>query len=653
MNILISGFRNFCQKMENISEMVSEHPFEVDLQKIYISYIRGSFEVAQVHEARLGSITFVDFPEDFWLEWISDSEKLPDDLTAQTLSSCLINHPSPTVLSRCIASLPKLIQNEWNSWTVFPPRPTATKSAVRYVETAIEKVGLWCDSGPFWDSVRSFYQKTEPNNPDAVRRIVVRQIKAVPMSPESRHALTAQLQEFELTHSLSLTTSIDSIGEKLWNAWSAMEVRSLTDPSVFPEMILKRKSSDPPEYIRSLHARSVFSAPSNPDYWLAYARNVDSSEAVAILNRAVRNNPYCGLLWMELIKAAKENVLDQSILMGTSALRDAPEKDPGSLHTLLVAEISLNRQRGLGKDQLRLGYQTALSIMQEMQSAKHVAAIFVSCMNFESHTIEDGYEFVVGVISHLLDSAEWESVRAAMTPLQWVQLGLILRKCSDDPELVRKMYSQALGLVADKYKSIILNDFVVFEESFGDMTTVINLHQQLVELGKQAERMPLKKEVRKRDRDVEHTEKPHAEKKRMQEYPFRTLHQTRYIYMRDIPFSISEDALTSFLETECGAGRPKQVLIVRDDKGKSRGFGYAEFDSVDQANRAIEKSGTKLKSREVVIAPSDREITVKRDRPYQIHESREENGPVASEEPKQRYNDYFRNLISRKQKLNS
>jgi RNA recognition motif-containing protein len=200
--------------------------------------------------------------------------------------------------------------------------------------------------------------------------------------------------------------------------------------------------------------------------------------------------------------------------------------------------------------------------------------------------------------------------------------------------------------VADKYKPIILNDQAVFEEAEGDFLKVIELRQELVRLERLVEQQIPQKGNRKREIEVEHYDVDKGAKKSPQ-----VKHQTRFIFMRDIPFNITEERLGEFLETECGAGKPVQVLIVRDDTGKSRGFGYAEFESFEQANIAISKSGTKLKNRSVVIVPSDREITVKRERPTQNqHEAADIQPSLPTEREEKKDNEYFRNLISSKQK---
>jgi RNA recognition motif-containing protein len=85
-----------------------------------------------------------------------------------------------------------------------------------------------------------------------------------------------------------------------------------------------------------------------------------------------------------------------------------------------------------------------------------------------------------------------------------------------------------------------------------------------------------------------------------------------------------------------------KVLVVRDNKGKSKGFGYVEFESSDAADKAIALSGQVLEGRSVIISPSTRGITHKRP----VVEP-----PKTFEREKDKTNDYFRNLILQKQKV--
>ena len=635
--------------MDNIPEMVDEHPFEVELHEMYIRYKRGSVDRRIAHRVRIAAIRFVDFDDETWIEWISDSDFVDGKGIAETISAVLLNHPSPAALGKAIQALPSVVKEGWNDWKVFSPRPTPAKSAVRYVETAIEKVGLFCDSAEFWASVREFFSLAEPNNPEAVRRVFVREINAVPMSHENRQQLIKQLTDFESRHSLSPTHLSECTGEKIWNAWSAMEIRAQSDPSIYSEMITKRKTVDPLEYVRSLYARSVLAAPNNIEYWLDYSRYAGTDESLNILTRAVRNNPYSGLLWLELIKMIKmngnESQLDQAILMGTSALRDSPNKDPDSLYTLLMADIALKRERSDSPEAIRSSFQTVLSVMQEVESNKHVATAFVSWMNYEGFA--QGESIVVSAVQEFLSGDDWENVRAAMTPLQWVQLVNTFRHCGGDSEGIRRMYSVACRLVADKYKPIILNDQAIYEQASGDLLKVVEIRQELARLEKLADQPLTNKGGKKRERQVEEADMD------VQECP-DVKHRTKVVFLRGIPFNISEQSLCVFLEQECGAGKPVQVLIVRDETGKSRGFGYAEFESFEQASIAVSKSGSKLKNRSVIILPSDREITVKRERaPQEQHVHTHPESSLGTEPQPKKDNDYFRNLISNKQKRNS
>ena len=618
---------------------------------MYINYTRSAQSVTGTHQARLASVKFVDFADDFWLEWIDDSAKLSAAVVAETASSVLKLHPSPRALAHAITVLPILVAADWNDWSVFTPRPTALKSAVRYVETAIEQVGLWCDTESFWSSVRDFYASMEPNNSEAVRRILTRQIKAVPMPHDKRKLLSESLKEFELSHGLTSSPMTDSVGEKIWNSWSSLEIRAQTDPSSYLDMIQKRKAIDPPEYIRSLHARSVFADPHNINYWLEYAR-FQPSEAVGILSRGVRNNPYSGILWLELVMAQSTKKDDPSLhevlMMGISALRDSPTKDPDCLHALLMAEICLQRNNGNSSDELRTLYQNGMAIMQEVNSPKHVASVLISWITFEMMV---NPEFAASIIEqYVSEGEEWRGVRTAMTPLQWVQLANLSRMHGLDESLTRKIYTVALELVADKYKSIILNDQVTFEEVAGRMTDVLGIRKKLIGMEKSADSTTVK-DTRKRNRPIEVEEKQPP----VEPPPEVILHNTRFVFMRDIPFNVTDENVGDFLDKDCGVGKPVQILIVRDEKGKSRGFGYAEFDSVQKANAAIKKSGTKLKSRNVIILPSDREITVKRDRPQHVQIDRYESIPAETTKEtdvRPKDNEYFRNLIARKQKGN-
>ena len=111
---------------------------------------------------------------------------------------------------------------------------------------------------------------------------------------------------------------------------------------------------------------------------------------------------------------------------------------------------------------------------------------------------------------------------------------------------------------------------------------------------------------------------------------------------------MDEPRLYQFFQEELHLGKPSRILIVKNSLGRSRGFGYVEFDTPELAERAIEKSGTVLEGRAISITASNRGITMKRDRP---RPTLLEETPA--EDMKAKTNDYFRNLIAQKQKKSS
>jgi hypothetical protein len=273
---------------------------------------------------------------------------------------------------------------------------------------------------------------------------------------------------------------------------------------------------------------------------------------------------------------------------------------------------------------------------------------------------EEGYEdsltIVPDLISDFLHNDDWLDVRRATAPLQWIQLSYIARNASMETDLIRQIYKTALGLVEDKHKSIILSDQLVFEESYGSLENVFAIREEIL----RAAGASTVKSSKKFPREERHTVGKPVKRGRMVEYPAEpdsavlvskpsTPAHPTCVYMRDIPFNIKEDQLSKFLAADCGAGEPVKLVIVKDEKGKSRGFGYAEFETPEQAAIAVSKSGTKLKSRYVIISPSDRGITVKREHSV-IQTENEQESHVSSDEVKARNNEYFRNLIARKHK---
>lgn len=81
------------------------------------------------------------------------------------------------------------------------------------------------------------------------------------------------------------------------------------------------------------------------------------------------------------------------------------------------------------------------------------------------------------------------------------------------------------------------------------------------------------------------------------------------IYVNNLAFKVDEDALKAHFE-QCG--EVTQVLVVRNARGESRGFGFVEFAQATDAMTALMMSDSELGGREIVVSRSQRAITEKK-----------------------------------------
>ena len=76
------------------------------------------------------------------------------------------------------------------------------------------------------------------------------------------------------------------------------------------------------------------------------------------------------------------------------------------------------------------------------------------------------------------------------------------------------------------------------------------------------------------------------------------------IYLGNLPFKITENELEN-LFNEFGAIKKSIKIITDNETGRSRGFGFVEFENREDGESAIEQlSGKELHGRELVINES-------------------------------------------------
>jgi len=82
------------------------------------------------------------------------------------------------------------------------------------------------------------------------------------------------------------------------------------------------------------------------------------------------------------------------------------------------------------------------------------------------------------------------------------------------------------------------------------------------------------------------------------------------VHVRNLAFKVDEAKLRDHF-AQCGT--IAKVLLVRDEKGKSRGFGFVEFEKIEAAQAALLLTDSQLNGRDVVVSRSQRAITQKKE----------------------------------------
>jgi hypothetical protein len=71
--------------MDNISELVNEHPFDKDLQNVFLGWVKRTQSLESYHEARKLSLQFVDYDDEAWIEWIETLQEYNADFLGEIL----------------------------------------------------------------------------------------------------------------------------------------------------------------------------------------------------------------------------------------------------------------------------------------------------------------------------------------------------------------------------------------------------------------------------------------------------------------------------------------------------------------------------------------------------------------------------------------
>lgn len=102
------------------------------------------------------------------------------------------------------------------------------------------------------------------------------------------------------------------------------------------------------------------------------------------------------------------------------------------------------------------------------------------------------------------------------------------------------------------------------------------------------------------------------------------------VHVNNLAFSVDETQLTEHFQ-QCGP--VLQVVVVRNDMGRSRGFGFVEFQEESDAQTALMFSDSLLGGREIVVSKSTRAISQKKKSKDEIEKGASKGSNKGKEKP--------------------
>lgn len=100
---------------------------------------------------------------------------------------------------------------------------------------------------------------------------------------------------------------------------------------------------------------------------------------------------------------------------------------------------------------------------------------------------------------------------------------------------------------------------------------------------------------------------------------------SKKLYVGNLSYSVSEDDLRQLFE---GAGEVQSAKIINDEAGRSKGFGFVEMSTSEEAEKAISSfNGAMLKDRALKVSEARPQAPRGGERPRQGRSFGREKGP--------------------------
>eukprot|EP00795_Rhopilema_esculentum_P015566 gene15566-6831_t len=316
------------EEIQNLQESVTANPFQYDGHISLIKALRLSGDLDATRKARECMSEIFPLTEELWLEWINDEKPLAS-LPAQ-------RNYMESLLQKAVKDYQSV--RVWIEYCQVAMDGIQSANGIDNVrklyEKAVTAVGLHLTEGSsVWDSYREFemeilqsYQQLHgiENAGTSLQRIeeqiarvevLFKRQLAVPL-----FGMEQTMQEYEDWTSNPIPDTVDKAYQKaLAKLEKCMPLEDALSKALKPKLAeyrdyiaLEMKDGDPAR-VQCIYERAIKDNCLDPSLWIEYTEYLDkklkvASVALPVHERATRNCPWVGKLWVNYIKAMeKEN----------------------------------------------------------------------------------------------------------------------------------------------------------------------------------------------------------------------------------------------------------------------------------------------------------------------------------------------------------
>lgn len=376
-----------------------------------------------------------------------------------------------------------------------------------------------------------------------------------------------------------------------------------------------------PNRVKFLFERAITDHCLVSDLWIRYLKYLQEhlnfyDLIVSVLKRSVRNVTWCVELWIEYIKTIERfdrpEQEAQEIFEKALSSQFQQEDD---YRKLWLCYLEFKRRKTDFNDLkqidlLRKNFETAVQHLNKMYNADPYFTVSI----FQAK-VEAKY------CSNIIKSREiWETIMDHHKDLgdkqvnYWLEYAE-LEKLYGNQEIYKKIMLKALNYCPENYDLLSVQLIRYFKEESNSIKeidavekSILNIYERVVKKfrEKQEEKQKESKSLKRKDESISKPDSKSNKRTKFEAPTSRSSNSTKSneivyskkpenddyklntVAVKNLCFSLTEERIK---EEFSKFGTVKEVRLVRDAKGKSRGFCFVEFTSIEAAKNAIKNDG--------------------------------------------------------------